>query len=581
MEYLPNAYCMWHKKRKSIKMKKKILLTYLLILCMTLSCTYMAFAIDRPDNNPIDTSLEDSRDAGTDLYYASKFHNVLPLAFASSDGQSLGALLDENYRTSVTFSAGTRLTVASTVEMDSIFIVWDTLNVPFILEINGQQYTYGQNGFLHEYIKLPVRTVTFDIIIPDSAAGGARPGTVSGGSRISDIYAFDADSPLPSWVQTWAPVTTAADIVVVSAHADDEQIFFGGILPTYQAERDIRVQLVYLTNHWTYSSDSKVREHEKLAGLWTAGIRHYPITGDFGDGYAETLEGAMQITNFDAATLFLAQCFRITHPQVIVTHDVNGEYGHGQHRLASAAVCNAVEAAANPEYDPGSASAYGVWNTPKLYLHLATDNQIKLNFRVPLVSFPGKRAIDVARQAYLCHDSQQYCWFTVDDYGALANNLFGLVRSTVGTDTSADVMENLTPYRVQEEIRRQEEESRLAEESSIQASIEESMLQASIEESIEESKRKESEETSVADNTSSIVESKENITPTVASSEVKPAEMPIVVEKKGSALPSIVIVLIVLAVAGAAAFFVIKQRNTRHSRNKRRRKKRKKKLTNR
>jgi LmbE family N-acetylglucosaminyl deacetylase len=40
-----------------------------------------------------------------------------------------------------------------------------------------------------------------------------------------------------------------ADLVLFSAHGDDEHLFFAGLLPTYAEERGYRVQVVYLTDH--------------------------------------------------------------------------------------------------------------------------------------------------------------------------------------------------------------------------------------------------------------------------------------------------------------------------------------------
>ena len=140
----------------------------------------------------------------------------------------------------------------------------------------------------------------------------------------------------------------------------------------------------------------------------------------------------------------------------------------------TANVIKAVEDSKNPDYDADSVSQYGTWEVPKFYIHIYGDDQTILDMRSPLSYFDGKRAIDVARQAYLCHQSQQWCDFTVDDYGPYNCAAFGLYSTTVGEDVQKDdYMENLVSYDEQAEIKRQEEEAARLEEERIKAEQEE------------------------------------------------------------------------------------------------------------
>lgn len=392
---------------------------------------------------PIDTSIESSRECGTDLYEATKAYQVLPLTLSFDSGSSTSKLLDADYATSITCKAGEELTVTCDELMDSVYIVWDSLVPEWKLRIEEQEYTYGTEGFLHEYIKLPKQTNSLTIVVGDGSVFEGRDGSVKDGARISDVYAF-SEGELPSFVQTWDPVCEEADILLVPTHSDDEDIFFGGIMPIYGAEQGFRVQVVYLVQHWVYSSNSKIREHEKLNGLWAAGCRNYPIVGDFRDAYSENLTDAERSISLADATSFLTECIRRTKPLVVVAHDTAGEYGHGQHMLASAACVEAVENAGRADFDAPSYEKYGTFNVPKTYLHLYKENPVKIPMRDALTAFDGKTAIEVARQAYLCHESQQYAWFTVDDYGEYSNADFGLYRTYLKADeTGNDLMESL------------------------------------------------------------------------------------------------------------------------------------------
>ena len=59
---------------------------------------------------------------------------------------------------------------------------------------------------------------------------------------------FD-DEELPEWVQIWQPSCEKADILIISSHADDEILFFGGIMPTYIPNHITSWKLIYNLKH--------------------------------------------------------------------------------------------------------------------------------------------------------------------------------------------------------------------------------------------------------------------------------------------------------------------------------------------
>ena len=87
-----------------------------------------------------------------------------------------------------------------------------------------------------------------------------------------------------------------------------------------------------------FTSSAKIREHEKLDGLWESGIKHYPICGDFPDLYSTSLEAAKKQYIYDDVLSYTTSTIRRFKPLVVVTQDLNGEYGHGGHMLFSHAV---------------------------------------------------------------------------------------------------------------------------------------------------------------------------------------------------------------------------------------------------
>lgn len=385
------------------------------------------------------------------------------ITISSTDGSDGASLLDDDFNSTEWFEGGTVLTLQAGESLDSLYIKWDSIPASWTLTDGNKEMTCGENGFLHEFIQLSGSSDWVSITIPD------------GGARIADVYGFSSGE-LPEFVQKWEPSWDRADMLFAPAHSDDEEIFFGGAIPTYVNENKARVQVVYFCDFFQTES---YRNHELLDGLWTMGIDHYPQLGKFIDNYSESLEEAEEQYDQEEGRAYLVEAIRRFKPQVIVTHDENGEYGHGCHQLVSKLIREAVEITGDPSQYPESASAYGTWDVPKTYLHLWKENPIELNARVPLSSFGGKTALTVAREAYQKHLSQLWTDFIVDDgyddNGAVndyqySNVKFGLFRSTVGNDASGnDMLENITTYDTQEKIAEEEAKAKTESEAAEKA----------------------------------------------------------------------------------------------------------------
>lgn len=355
-----------------------------------------------------------------------------------STAENTDCLYDTDYETGLSLHGGEtiQISVNNSENMQGIYIVWDSPVVPWHLKVDNQLIECGQNGFLHEYVSLEGGT-SATIVIPD------------GTHRISQIRVF-GEGEIPSDVQLWEPPCEKADILVIPCHADDEILFFGGILPTYAAERDVQVQVIYMTEFWT---KQKIREHEKLDGLWVSGIKHYSVNSDFYDVYSDSLKKAESQYDSEQLIEFLVTQIRRFCPQIIVTHDFNGEYGHGYHMLVAKCTDSAVEQAANPNVilDPEiTDSCMDHWQVKKLYIHLYPQNTINLDFRVPLVSMGNKTALEIAKEAYQKHVSQHIYNFRVSDEYEYSCSRYGLYYTAVGLDTGMnDLLEHVVPYKDQ------------------------------------------------------------------------------------------------------------------------------------
>ena len=321
----------------------------------------------------------------------------------------------------VTLNGGDRM-------IGSLYLEWSHVPDTWQYTADGYTYTVERDGYLHQYVRLhaPAREVVINV---DSA--------------LCDLYAFEPDSQVPDWVQIWQPAHERADLLLLPTHGDDEFVFFGGMIPYYAGEKGLKVQVAYLTNHWS----QVVRPHEILDALWHAGLRNYPVIGPFEDKWADSLEEAEAVFSRYDAAVYLTEQIRRFKPSVIVGHDLLGEYGHGQHVLCALSLTDAVAAAADGDIFPESAEKYGAWNTPKLYLHLYEGNEIIMDWNVPMTRFGGKTAMDVAREAFAKHESQQGFFYVYGEGDDWDSRRFGLYRSTVGADIhGGDVFENISTF---------------------------------------------------------------------------------------------------------------------------------------
>lgn len=265
----------------------------------------------------------------------------------------------------------------------------------------------------------------------------------------NEIFVF-GKGEIPDWVQRWEETEEKADILFFSAHPDDELIFLGGAIPTYASELGKRVVVAYLS--WSNTT----RRSEALNGLWSMGVRHYPEFGGFRDAFSNNVKDAYKKLGKDKVLSWVTELYRKHRPEVVVTHDLNGEYGHGQHRMMADAAIQGYDLAADPSAYPEQAAQYGTWQVRKLYVHLYGDetNQTRFDWNVPLESLGGKTGLEAASEAYALHKTQESAevkirgkWhrLSVEVTGAAySNTTFGLYASEVGPDeTHTDFLEHI------------------------------------------------------------------------------------------------------------------------------------------
>ena len=393
-------------------------------------------------------------------------------------------LLDGNVDTYKKSDGNATIKLQNEAGIGSLYLMFNLEYGEYTITNNetGDMITAGQYNYLHEYVDLETAFGS----CPTSVTVQFKNGTV----RLSEIYVLSSGKA-PDYVQVWQPpLDNKTDLLLLSTHGDDEQLFFAGLLPLYTKELGYNVQVVYLTDH---RGGTYARVHEMLNGLWATGVTAYPVIGDFDDFLLESLDATYKEFARLGHSKQELQEFVITQlrrfkPQVVVGHDIKGEYKHGMHMVYTDCLINVLPLANDPTAFPEVAEKYGVWDVPKTYLHLYEKNKVVIDYDTPLDSWGGLTAFQVTQKyGFECHESQHWTWFTRWLYGknkeiTKASQIktynpcqFGLYRSTVGDDVlKNDFMENIVSYAEQERI----ELERLEAERQEQERLEQERLEA-------------------------------------------------------------------------------------------------------
>ena len=343
-------------------------------------------------------------------------------------------LYDRDYTTSWSGDNNRKtLAIKSPEPVHGLYICWMESPRAFVLEqkVDGrwQEQVVEAGPFQHAFY--PISGVTELRIKPQ--------GKAQKWFGIFEIFVLGAGDT-PAYVQTWKEPGLTSDLLLLHAHPDDEVLFFGGTLPRYAGEEGREVVVAAITGA------NRTRVSELLNSLWTAGVKNYPVIGPFGDKYSSSLKEAYNTFGKSKVQRFAVELLRRYKPQVVVTHDVNGEYGHGMHRMCADAMLRAFDISDDAEKFADSASQFGTWKASKLYIHLYKENKIEMDWDVPLAAFSGKTGFEVAQEAYQMHKTQhRYQQFKVEPRDSKYSSFhYGLAKTAVGPDVEKnDFFENI------------------------------------------------------------------------------------------------------------------------------------------
>ncbi len=278
---------------------------------------------------------------------------------------------------------------------------------------------------------VPVEGQRFNIqCIPMDGSTHFRLSSTGDYLRLMEVRLFGAGE-LPPEIVNYHAVADKADLLVLACHPDDDILWMGGLMPTYAGQLGMKVQVAYM------AADLSYRRCEAMDGLWHCGVRTGPIFAGLPDSGDVPYKKAVAMWGGSRATaLRIARLIRETRPEVLVTQDRKGEYGHVQHRAMVSACTQAVRIAADPKEK--KLKDLPVWEVKKYYIHLYPEDALVLDFECPLPAFGGKSAFEVAKEAFALHTSQQSGRHEVEIDGPYDIRRYGLAYSAVGPDEAHD-----------------------------------------------------------------------------------------------------------------------------------------------
>jgi N-acetyl-1-D-myo-inositol-2-amino-2-deoxy-alpha-D-glucopyranoside deacetylase len=185
-------------------------------------------------------------------------------------------------------------------------------------------------------------------------------------------------------------------LLLVHAHPDDEAIATGATMAKYAAE-GAHVALVTCTlgeegeilvpelSHLGADGEDALGAHrvgELADAMKVLGITDYRFLGGQGRFRDSGMMGtpsndrpdAFWRADLDEATRELVGVVREVRPQVVITYDENGAYGHPDHIKAHQVAMAAFDKAADPAYEPAAGEP---WQASKLYYAVVARSMLQ------------------------------------------------------------------------------------------------------------------------------------------------------------------------------------------------------------
>ena len=419
----------------SIKRFTAILMLSAALMC--LAAPVSAYAERSEDG---ETAVSDSVPAGSDPDEAkakdtTKAKDVTKnVSVKAKPKCNLNSVLDRNNATRSSLKKDTVLTCTSKKEIGGLYIETEAPAGSITITAGERKIEADEENFLHFYVG-GIDAKKFKIKFNKAVT-------------VTNIR-FLTKGSLPDWVQFWEPAPQECDLMIMSAHYDDDTLYFGGIAP-WALDQGASVVVAFYCDH----RQEPYRKHEMLDAVWAYGVRYYPVFGAYADsGLVDYPTAVSQLRKsgitWEKMLERQVEIYRKYKPQIVLTHSVTGEYGHSQHILCEQISTEAAMMAGNENIFPDLTEKYGAHEVSKVYVHNYRGflGKTVLDLDMPLESFDGRTPYEITVTAFRKHRSQVsgfIGWLTgpgsAAGIGSFSPCEWGLYYSSVGEDVSSDTL---------------------------------------------------------------------------------------------------------------------------------------------
>ncbi|GAA4749714.1 PIG-L family deacetylase [Gordonia alkaliphila] len=187
-------------------------------------------------------------------------------------------------------------------------------------------------------------------------------------------------------------MSASPNALFVHAHPDDESLWTGGTIAELTA-RGAEVDLIVCT--W---AEGTHRHRELLDATAALGMARPPIMLGYADSFVpESAPGAPRLidVNLEEQVRLMVGHIRRLRPEVIITYNAYGIYGHPDHIHAHRLAVLAADAAALPLYEPELGLP---WQTSSLYFATIPQSKVTImrghlttSSHIPMTGTPDDR----------------------------------------------------------------------------------------------------------------------------------------------------------------------------------------------
>lgn len=296
----------------------------------------------------------------------------------------LGHLSDNNYHTHVTIKQKESIEIHLTTGEDFTGLFLDFYKPARNLEIlylDHERNTVFREFFADTDYLLSVEKPQ----IGDSAIASIVLKPTSQEISFNEVRVYRGSFSMP-----FPDARTTADVLVVLNKPGDELEKLGGLLALLAGEHNLSVQVLYLTK------TDDMRAHQCMEALSMLGVRRMPVFGEAKETDSRRIDTVYTVLGGRSAVIQkLVEYIRTLRPSLVLSLDS----AKAQERFTDSVITQILSDAVGMAADPQKYRDTDSFTVPKYY-SLAADGETVIDLNVPLITYSGQTASEIAQKAY-------------------------------------------------------------------------------------------------------------------------------------------------------------------------------------